>query len=121
MLYKNSNSNNKAILVTVLNKIKGKFVVDDKVKVIGENTFYGQTEMTEIELKSVEQINYGPFALCNQLTKIDIAQTIKSINSQAFRDAPNLKEIVIHKEKNSISGYPWGSTIGNRLEIKWEE
>jgi len=121
VLYKNSNSNNKAILVTVLNKIKGKFVVDDKVKVIGENAFYGQTEMTEIELKSVEQINYGPFALCNQLTKIDIAQTIKSISSQAFRDAPNLKQIVIHKEKNSISGYPWGSSIGNRLEIKWEE
>lgn len=53
----------------MLNKIKGKIVVDDKVKVIGENAFYGQTEMTEIELKSVEQINYGPFALRLSLGK----------------------------------------------------
>ncbi len=110
---------NKSKLITVISQIKGKFILDDKVEEIFTNAFYDQAEMTEIDLKSVKIIGYEVFYNCNQLTRIDIPNTVETISSYAFRAANNLKEVTIHKPENTIAGSPWGNSHGLRA-IKWQ-
>ncbi len=113
-------SADKSRLITVISKIEGEFIVDSKVKEIGGGAFYSQGLMTKINLNTVERINTVAFFDCDNLRSIEIPATIKEIHSSALNSTKNLKEVIIHKEKDSIKGYPWGSTIGNRLEVKWE-
>ena len=40
------------------------------------------------------------------------------IYSNAFQNDKLLKEIIIEKPENSISGAPWGCPFGNR-SVKW--
>ena len=75
--------------------------------------------MNEIDLKSVKIIVYEVFYNCNQLTRIDIPNTVETISSYAFRAANNLKEVTIHKPENTIAGSPWGNSHGLRA-IKWQ-
>ena len=110
---------NKSKLITVISQIKGKFILDDKVEEIFTNAFYSQGEMTEIDFKNVKIIGYEVFYNCNRLTKIDIPNTVDTINIYAFRAANNLKEVTIHKPENTIAGSPWGNTHGLRA-IKWQ-
>lgn len=110
---------NKEKLITALYEINGKFSLIDEVKEIAEQAFYSQDKMTEIDLNKVEILNSENFAYCTNLEKIEIPKTIKTINIRTFLNATNLKEIIIHKKENSISGAPWGSPLGLRA-IKWE-
>lgn len=110
---------NKEKLITALYEINGKFSLIDEVKEIAEQAFYSQDKMTEIDLNKVEILNSENFAYCTNLEKIEVPKTIKTINIRTFLNATNLKEIIIHKKENSISGAPWGSPLGLRA-IKWE-
>ncbi len=109
----------KSKLVTVISQIKGKFILDDNVKEIGNSAFYSQGEMTEIDLKSIEKIGSNVFYSCNKLTQIDIPSTTVTIDNYAFNSASNLKEVVIHKAENTIAGSPWCNPHGLRA-IKWQ-
>ena len=113
-------SADKSKLITVISQINGEFIVDSKVKEISINSFYLQRSMTGIKLNSIEKINDAAFYECNNLKSIEIPATIKEIATNAFLSTKNLEEVIIHKEKDSIKGYPWGSPIGSRLEVKWE-
>lgn len=110
---------NKEKLITALYEINGKFSLINEVKEIAEQAFYSQDKMTEIDLNKVEILNSENFAYCTNLEKIEVPKTIKTINIRTFLNATNLKEIIIHKKENSISGAPWGSPLGLRA-IKWE-
>lgn len=110
---------NKEKLITALYEINGKFSLIDEVKEIAEQAFYNQYKMTEIDLNKVEILNSENFAYCTNLEKIEVPKTIKTINIRTFLNATKLKEIIIHKKENSISGAPWGSPLGLRA-IKWE-
>ena len=110
----------KSKLITVISKIQGEFIVDSKVKEIGGSAFHSQREMTGINLNSIEKINNNAFYDCRGLRSIEIPKSIKEIGEYAFSNMINLKEVIIHKEKDSIKGCPWGSTIGDRLEVKWQ-
>ena len=110
---------NKEKLITVLYEINGKFSLIDEVKEIAREAFYDQYKMTEIDLNKVEILNSENFAYCTNLEKIEVPKTVKTINIGTFLNATKLKEIIIHKKENSISGAPWGSPLGLRA-IKWE-
>ncbi len=113
-------SADKSKLITVICKIEGEFILDNKVKETSISAFYLQKGMTGIKLNSIEKINDNAFYDCVNLKNVEISATIKEISPYALVATKNLNEIIIHKEKDSIKGYPWGSTIGNRLEVKWE-
>ncbi len=107
-------------LLTVISKINGKFILDDKVEKIIDNAFYDQWEMTEIDLKNVKEIGDAIFYDCKKLTKIEIPNTVERISSSAFNSAGSLGEIIINKTENSISGAPWGCPYGLRAVI-WKK
>ena len=66
---------------------------------------------------SVEKIELSIFH-ASTIKKIEIQSNIKEISTTAFSSASNLSEIIIHKEAGSISGSPWGCTIGNKA-VSW--
>ena len=50
---------------------------------------------------------------------IILPNSIKSISSDAFFEA-DVKSLIIHKSKDSISGSPWGASGGNKI-VTWDE
>ena len=67
---------------------------------------------------SIEKIEGGIISYSTSIKKIEIQSNIKQIDIYAFSSANNLSEIIIHKEAGSISGSPWGCTIGNKA-VSW--
>ena len=66
----------------------------------------------------IERIEDYIFQSSTSIKKIEIQSNIKEILDYAFSSANNLSEIIIHKEAGSISGSPWGCTIGNKA-VSW--
>ena len=66
---------------------------------------------------SVEKIE-GYILQNSTIKKIEIQSNIKEISIGAFNNASNLSEIIIHKSAGSISGSPWGCSIGNKA-VSW--
>ena len=67
---------------------------------------------------NIEKIEYGIISSSTSIKKIEIQSKIKQIDTNAFSEASNLSEIIIHKEAGSISGSPWGCVIGNKA-VSW--
>ena len=62
----------------------------------------------------------GSYILAYSKTKkIEIQSEIEEINNSTFAAAENLSEVIIHKEKDEISGSPWGNMFGDRAII-WD-
>lgn len=113
-------SKDEKTLVTVLYRINGKFELSDNVERIREQAFVFQNSMLEMITNSkLKYIENSAFQGCSNLTRIEIPNSIETISFNAFGLATNLKEIIIHKEENSISGAPWGCQYGLRA-IKWQ-
>ena len=109
---------NKERLITVNYRIKGKFTIDSNVKIIGNNAFYSQNEMSEIDLgENLETIENEAFYNCSGLKTIKIPHSVKTITSNAFAGMDNIKEININNEVNSIQGAPWACPAGMRVII----
>lgn len=112
-------SKDQKTIYTVANKINGKFTLNNMVERIGNEAFRGQVAMSGIELNTVLK-NIGNQALAEtNVSNIEIPNNIEEISSIAFAGATKLKEIIIHKEENAISGAPWGCQYGLRA-IKWQ-
>ncbi len=94
------------------------FEVPYGVTKIGNNAFHNQKNMTSIKISETVTEIGGSFNYCSSLTKIEIPSSVKSIGAGCFTNSPNLNEIIIHKEKGSIPGSPWGAEKGDRA-IKW--
>ncbi len=108
----------KSTLITVLYKIQGTFNLANTVKVIGNQAFHNQNQMTSIILpEGLTEIG-ASFNYCDGLTKITIPSTVEKISTSAFNNANNLTKIQINKPKNSISGSPWGAIRGDRI-VEW--
>lgn len=110
---------NKDTLITVQHQIIGKFDVIDSVKTIKPQAFYGQSKMTEINLNKVESVENSSFSGCSGLTSLEIPNTIKFIQANAFDSTPTIKKITIHRKENAIAGSPFGSPLGARA-IVWD-
>ena len=81
---------------------------------LGEKT---EEEYKEKIWEEIKEIN-KKLPDFKHIKKIEIQSNIKQIDIYAFSSANNLSEIIIHKEAGSISGSPWGCTIGNKA-VSW--
>ena len=91
-----------------------------EVKEIANNAFHNQNKMTSIKLpNTIEKIGYS-FAFCSSLPSIEIPSSIKEIDTGCFNSATNLREVIIHKQRDDISGSPWGCIYGDKAII-WDE
>ena len=91
-----------------------------EVKEIAHYAFHSQNKMTSIKLpNTIEKIGYS-FALCSSLPSIEIPSSIKEIDTGCFDSATNLREVIIHKQRDDISGSPWGCIYGDKAII-WDE
>lgn len=83
-------------IVTIPGIITGK-----PVKVIGENSFYQQTEVNEIHLPpGIEVIESGAFYRCYALETVTISKSVRQIGSDAFFRCSSLQRITVD-DKNS--------------------
>ena len=94
------------------------FEIPYGVTKIGHYSFHSQNKMRSIKIpETVTEIGEA-FNYCNNLTKIEIPSSVTKIDLNCFNNSPNINEIIIHKEKGSIEGSPWGIEKGERA-IKW--
>lgn len=94
--------------------------IPDTVEVIKTGSFMYQTGTIEIKLpNSVKKLEAMIMSSSN-ISRIEIQSNIEGIDSNAFYNANNLKEVVIHKEAGTIRGAPWGNIYGDRAII-WDE
>ena len=94
------------------------FEIPYGVTKIGNNAFHNQFNMKSIAIpETVTEIGEA-FNYCNNLTKIEIPSSVMKIGSNCFANSININEVIIHKEKGSIEGSPWGIEKGERA-IKW--
>ena len=91
--------------------------IPETVKTI-KNMALLSVEVENIVLpESIEKIERNAFYNAST-KKIEIQKNIKEIDSAAFSAAESLSEVIIHKNKNDISGSPWSNLFGERA-IFW--
>lgn len=89
--------NGTAQSVTIPETIEGK-----PVMVLGEDSFYQKTKMTEIHLPSgIETIEKGAFYRCYSLTSITIPETVTQIDSDAFFRCSALQNIIVDTDNST--------------------
>lgn len=107
--------------VSVPETINGK-----PVKVIGEEAFYGQTDMSEIHLPfGLEVIENVAFYRCSALKSVNIPESVTQIGNDVFFRCSALQSITVddengkycdvdgvlfNKDKSEIIAYPEGKT-----------
>ena len=84
---------------------------------ISNNAFINRKIKSIVIPQGIKTIGREAFKGCHALTKIEIPSSVNEIGLECFLDTPNLKEIIIHKEKGSIPGSPWGNNYGERAII----
>ena len=92
--------------------------IPDTVKTIKQYALMYTKAENIILPESIEKIEVNIFVNSTSMKKIEVQSKIKEINIKAFSSASNLSEIIIHKEAGSISGSPWGCSIGNKA-VSW--
>ena len=92
--------------------------IPDTVKTIKKYALINTKAENIVLPASVEKIEGNIVSSSTSIKKIEIQSNIKQIDTNAFINANNLSEIIIHKEAGSISGSPWGCTIGNKA-VSW--
>ena len=92
--------------------------IPDTVKTIKSFALMYTTADNIVLPASVEKIEANIILYSSSIKKIEIQSNIKQIDTNAFSNASNLSEIIIHKEAGSIAGSPWGCTIGDKA-VSW--
>ena len=92
--------------------------IPDTVKIIKSNALMYTMAENIVLPTNIEKIEEYIFQGSTSIKRIEIKSNIKQIYTNAFISASNLSEIIIHKEAGSISGSPWGCTIGNKA-VSW--
>lgn len=97
---------------------KDSFIIPNKVKEIGNFAFHNSKMTSVVIPNTVEKIE-NSFNYCSNLTSIEIPSSVIVMYNNVFSDCTRLKQIKIHKLKNSIEGAPFGSPYGDRV-IFWD-
>lgn len=70
-------------------KVKGKTIIE-----VGEDCFFAHSEIETIVLpQELQKIGTQSFAMCKNLTEINLPDTITEIDSFAFRDSNKIKKL----------------------------
>lgn len=89
-----------------------------EVKEIADRAFHNQNKMKNIKIPDTVEIIENSFNYCGLLEKIEIPSGVITIRNDCFRDATNLKEIIIHNTEGAIAGQPWGCIYGDKA-VHW--
>ena len=94
--------------------------IPNSVEIIEEYSIYSKKKIKEIILpNSVKEIQGRAFEVEN-LSRVEILSNIQSISGNAFSNCGSLREIIIDKKENEISGAPWGCPFGLRA-VFWKK
>lgn len=108
----------KTTLVCVVEKVT-EFEIPEGVQTIQNYAFHNQRNLTKVTIpNTVTTIGYS-FQICVSLEKIEIPNSVQTISTTCFNNSNNLTQIIIDKEKESISGSPWGCRYGDRA-VTWK-
>ena len=77
---------------------------------IVDRCFSDCTSLKQINLKNVAEIGYNCFANCTSLEKVSINNNLSYCESTAFNGCDQPMIIQINKERNTVSGAPWGAS-----------
>ena len=84
------------------------FAATSSVTAIGQNTFYGCTGLTKIEIpSSATIIDQSAFSGCTNLKTVVVPKTVTSVNQNAFLNCTGLTTINYYG-----SEYEWDQTLG---------
>ena len=99
-------SEDKKILLTCENKEITAVVIPDGVTEIGDNAFYGCTNLTGIVIPpSVTSIEESAFYGCSSLSDITIPDSVSAIGMGAFSGCSGLSSIVIPESVTKIAAF----------------
>lgn len=113
-------SKDKTKLIRLVDNSKTIFEIPYGVNEIEHNAFYQKWKLEQITIpETVITIRQEAFRDCKILNELEIPSSVQTIESGAFSECSNLKNVLIRKEKNSISGSPWGCVYGERA-MKWQ-
>ena len=72
----------------------GKYVVADGVTTVGENAFYGNTDLKTVQLSdSVTTISAAAFAYCENLKRVVLTESLTRIDLCAFYECNRLTQV----------------------------
>lgn len=96
-------SKDKTKLVSYPNKKGIVYIVPSFVNTIGENAFFGCSNLTKVIVgESVTSIGEGAFYTCGYLKEIALTNSIKTLGDWAFAYCGSLKSIVLPEDITSI-------------------
>lgn len=113
------NENEKKMLTVIGNPRN--YTIPSGVTEIAEYAFHGKTQLTQIAIPNTVKKIKDSFQHCYALTTIIIPSSVESIGNRCFLNSNNLQEVRIDKSENSISGAPWGATLGERVKVIWNK
>ena len=92
--------------------------IPDTVETIKVHAFY-YSKTEEIKLPNKVKKIEGGIMLGANFKRIEIPSSIEEIDTLAFSSVDNLREVIIHKKKDTINGSPWSNQYGDRAVI-WD-
>ena len=104
-------------LITFINLIKD-FEVPEGIEKISSSAFTS-AGIEKIELpNTLKEIEADAFQYNGNMLEINIPTSVESIGNNVFSNCSNLNAINIDKPENSITGSPWGAPKGLRI-VNW--
>ena len=104
-------------LITFINLIKN-FEVPEGIEKISRSAF-NSAGIEKIELpNTLKEIEADAFQYNGNMLEINIPTSVESIGNNVFSNCSNLNAINIDKPENSITGSPWGAPKGLRI-VNW--
>lgn len=80
-----------------------KVIIEDNVRYIGRNTFFGFTKLKKIEgLENVESIGIEAFADCRSLKSLTLGGRLRSVSEYAFSGCEALQKVKIESSVVSV-------------------
>jgi hypothetical protein len=102
-------------------KTSTSYTIPNSVTTIGENAFYGCTDLTSVSIpNSVTSIGGYAFNGCRSLTSVTIPNSVTTIESGTFSGCTGLTSVSIPSSVTAIGGYAFkGCSSLTSVSVSW--